>query len=76
MLVTPFASIFSQSVSSFFIWFVVSFPVKKLLSLSGSLLFIFVFIFIILGDRLRKLLLHVMPQSVLPKFSSKSCIGF
>ena len=70
MLVTSFASIFSQSVSCFFIWFVVSFPVKKLLSLSGSLSFIFVFILIIIGDRLRKLLLHFMSWSVLPKFSS------
>ena len=67
-----FASIFSQYVGCLFILFVVSFAVQKLLSLSRSHLFIFAFIFIILGDRLKKMLPWFIAESVLPMFSSKS----
>ena len=45
---------------------------QKLLSLSRSHLFIFVFI--ILGDRLKKILLGFMTEWVLPMFSSRSFI--
>ena len=71
---TSFANIFSQSVGYFFVLFMVSFVVQKVLSLIRSHLFIFVFISIILGDGLKKILLQFMSQSVLPMFSSKSFI--
>ena len=74
MSVTSFTNIFSQSVSSLFILFIVSFAVQKLLSLSRSHLFIFVFISIILGDRLKKILRQLRSESVLPMFSSRSFI--
>ena len=48
--VASFASIFSQSVGCLFVLFMVSFAVKKLVSLIRSHLFIFVFISIALGD--------------------------
>ena len=47
---------------------------QKLLSLSRSHLFIFTFISIILGDRLKKILLWSMLERVLPMFSSRSLI--
>ena len=74
MSVTSFTNIFSQSVGSLFILFIVSFAVQKLLSLSRSHLFIFVFISIILGDRLKKILRQLRSESVLPMFSSRSFI--
>ena len=45
---------------------------QKLLSLSRSHLFIFVYISIILGDRLKTILLWFMSETVLPMLSSKS----
>ena len=72
LLVTSFVNIFSQSVGCFFILFIVSFAVQKLLSLSRSHLFIFAFISIILGDGLKKILLCFMSESILPMFSSRS----
>ena len=48
--VTSFANIFSQLVGHFFILFMVSFAMQKLISLIRSYLFIFVFISIALGD--------------------------
>ena len=74
LLVTSFASIFSKPVGCVFVLFIVSFAVQKLLSLSRSYLFIFVFISIILGHRLKKILLWFMSESVLPMFLSKSSI--
>ena len=74
MSVTSFTNIFSQSVSSLFILFIVSFAVQKLLSLSRSHLFIFDFISISLGDRLTKILRQLRSESVLPMFSSRSFI--
>ena len=49
LLVASFANIFSHSVCCFFVYFMVSFAVQKLISLIRSHLFIFVFIFITLG---------------------------
>ena len=72
--VASFADIFSLSVGCFFILFMVSFAVQKVLSLIRSHLFIFVFIFITLGGGYRKILLQFMSKSVLPMFSSKSFI--
>jgi len=72
--VTSFTNIFSRSVGSLFILFIVSFAVQKLLSLSRPHLFIFVFISIILGDRLKKILRQLRSESVLPMFSSRSFI--
>ena len=48
--VTSFANIFSQCVGCFFILFMVSFAVQKLVSLISSHLFIFTFISIVLED--------------------------
>ena len=50
----------------------VSFAVRKLLSLIKSDLLIFVFIFIIVEGGLEKVLLWFMSKSVLPIFSSES----
>ena len=50
----------------------VSFAVKKLLSLIRFHLFTFVFISITLRDRSKKILLRFMSRSVLPMFSSRS----
>ena len=57
--VTSFGNIFSHFEGCLFILFMVSFAVKKLLSLIKSQLFIFVFIFIILGGGSKKLLLVI-----------------
>ena len=50
LLVASLANIFSQSIGSLFILFMVSFAVKKLVSLIRSHLFVFAFISIALGD--------------------------
>ena len=55
--VASFANIFSHSEGCFFILFMDSFAVQKLLSLIRSHLFIFVFIFITLGGGSKKILL-------------------
>ena len=65
LLVISFANIFSHSVGSFFILPMVSFAVKKLLSLIRSHLFIFAFVSFALGDNSKKLLLQFMSKSVL-----------
>ena len=56
MLVTSLATIFFYYLSVFFILFMVSFAVQKLLCLIRSHLFIFVFIFITLGDGSKKVI--------------------
>ena len=66
--VTSFANIFSNSVGCLFVLFMVSFSVKKLLSLIRSHLFIFVFIFISLRDGSRTMLLLFMSKSFLSVF--------
>ena len=53
------ANIFSHSVHSLFILFMVSFAVQKLFSLTESHLFIFVFIFIMPGGGSKKILLVI-----------------
>ena len=64
----------------FFILFMVSFAVKKLLSLIGSHLFIFVYIFTTLRGGSKKILLKFISKTVLPVFSSKhftvACLTF
>ena len=70
LLVVSFANIFSHSEGCLLVLFMVSFAVKKLLSLIRSHLFIFVFIFITLGGGSKKILLQFMSKSVLPLFSS------
>ena len=74
LLVAPFANIFSHSEGCLFVLFMVSFAVRKLLSLIRSHLFIFVFSFITLGGGSKKILLQFMSKSVLLMFSSKSFI--
>ena len=75
LLVISFANIFSHWVGCLFILFMVSFAVQKFLSLIRSHLFIFVFISITLEDRLKRLMLWFMSESVLPMFSSNSFVG-
>ena len=72
--IASFANIFSHSEGCLFFLFMVSFAVRKLLSLIRSHVFIFVFIFITLGGGSKKILLWFMSKSVLPVFSSKSFI--
>ena len=74
LLVALYTDIVSYSVDSFFVLFMVSFAVQKLLSFIRSHLFIFVFIFITLGGGSKKILLLFMWKSVLPMFFSKSFI--
>ena len=62
--VALFANIFSHSVGFFFILFMISFAMQKLLSLIRSHLFIFVFIFSTLGGGSKKILLRFMSESV------------
>ena len=73
--VTSFANIFSHSMGCLFVLFMVSSAVQKLLSLIKSHLFVFVFISITLEDRLKRLMLWFMSESVLPMFSSNSFVG-
>ena len=72
--VASFANIFSHSEGCLFVLFMVSFAMKKLLSLIRSHLFIFVFIFITLGGGSKKIFLWFMSESVMSMFSSKSFI--
>ena len=58
LLVALYTDIVSYSVDSFFVLFMVSFAVQKLLSFIRSHLFIFVFIFITLGGVSKKILLQ------------------
>ena len=57
LLVISFAKVFSHSVGCLFVLSVVSFAVKKVLSLIRSDLFLFVFISITLRGRSKKILL-------------------
>ena len=66
--VTSFANIFSHSVGYPFYLFMLSFAVKKLLSLIRSHLFIFVFIFSTLGGGSEMILLRFMSEGVQPVF--------
>ena len=52
----------------------VSFAVQKCLNLIKSHLF--VLIFITLGGRCERILLWFLSQSILPMFSSKSCVVY
>ena len=52
--VASFETIFSHSVSSIFVFFLVSFAVQKLVSLIRSHWFIFAFISVALGDCVRR----------------------
>ena len=54
--------------------FIDSFAVQKLLSLITYICLFFVFISITLGSGSKRILLWFMSKSVLPMFSSKSCI--
>ena len=74
LLVALYTDIVSYSVDCFFVLFMVSFAVQKLLSFIRSHLFIFVLIFITLGCGSKKILLWFMSDSVLPVFSFKSFI--
>ena len=71
MSIVSFAILFCHSEGCFFILFIVSFAVQKLLSLIKPHLFTFVFISITLGGGQRWSWCDVC-QSVLPTFSSKS----
>ena len=71
--VASFANIFSPSEGCLFVLFMVSFAVQKLLSFTGSHLFIFVFSFLTLGGGSKKIF-WFMSKSILPMFSSRSFI--
>ena len=60
LLVALYTDIVSHSVDCFFVLFMVSFAVQKLLSFISSQLFIFGFIFITLGGGSKKILLLFM----------------
>ena len=60
--VASFSKIFSHSEGCFFILFMLSFVVPKLLNLIRSNLFIFVFIFITLGGGSKKISLQFMSE--------------
>ena len=64
MLVILFGDIFSCSVSCLFILSMVSFAVKKLLSLIRFHLFIFAFTSFVLGDRSKKIYWYDLCQRV------------
>ena len=70
--VTSFAIIFFHSIGYLFVLLMVSFAVRKLLSLIRSHLFSFNFISFAMGDRSKKILLCFLSQNVLPMFSSRS----
>ena len=70
--VAPFGTIFSHSISYLFVFFLVSFAVKNLVSLIRSYWFIFAFISVALGDWPEKIFVRLMSEKVLPVFSSRS----
>ena len=75
LLVTTFTNIFYDSAGCFFILFMGSFAVQKLLSLIRSHLFIFILISIALRDESKKMLLWFLSKSILPVFTSRSFIA-
>ena len=74
LLVILFANIFSLSTGSFFLLWIVSCTVKKLISLIAPHLFIFAFASFALADWPKKILLHFMSENVLSMFSSGSLV--
>ena len=74
LTVVSFAIILFHSEGCLFTLLIVSFAVQKLWSLTRSHLFTFAFLYITLGGGSERILLWFMSSSVLPMFSSKSCI--
>ena len=72
LLVASFANIFSHPISCLFVLLMISFAVRKLLSLIRSHLFIFAFIYFSSGHWSKKILLQFMSENVLSMFFSKS----
>ena len=72
LLVDSFADIFSYSIGSLFILFIVSSAVLKLVSLIRSYLFIFAFICIDLGEWPNKILVWFISENVLSMLTSRS----
>ena len=76
--VALFANIFSHSIGCHFVYGFLCYA--KLLSLIRSQLFIFAFISVALGDWLKKFLLQLLSEDVLPAFFSRnfmvSCFTF
>ena len=68
--------LFSHFVGLYFVLFIVSFAVQKLLSLIRSCLFMLVFIFITLGSGSEKILLWFMSESILPMFCQRVFIVY
>ena len=73
--VASFAKIFSHSMSYLFVFLMVSFAVRKLLSLIRSYWFIYFFIIIILEGGSNKMFLWFMSKSILPMLSSRNFIA-
>ena len=74
LTVVSFAIILFHSEGCLFTLLIVSFAVQKLWSLTRYHLFTFAFLYITLGGGSERILLWFMSSSVLPMFSSKSCI--
>ena len=70
--IASFETIFSRSVSCLFVFFLVSFAVRKLVSLIRSHWFIFAFISVALGYWLKKSFIRLMSENVLSTFSYRS----
>ena len=70
LLLASFANIFAHLVGCFFILFMVSFAVQKLISLIRFHLFIFTFISFVLGNWPKKTWVQFISENVLPMFFS------
>ena len=62
-----------DSKGRYFLLFMISFAVRKLICLIRSHLFIFGFIFTVLGDRSKKILLQFMSKNDLPVSLQEFC---
>ena len=74
-LVASFANMFSYSRDCLFVLLMVSFAMLKLLSLSGSHMFIFASLSFALGDWFKKILLLFILKSVLLMLPSRTFVA-
>ena len=74
--VSSFEIIFFHFVGCLFVFPMVPFAAQKLVSLIRFHWFIFVFISVALGDLPKKIFIRLMPENVLPMFSSGSLMLF
>ena len=74
LLVIPFANIFFLSAGCLFFLLIISFTMKNLLCFIRSHSLIFAFVSFALGDRLKKILLHITSKIVQLTFFQRSCM--